>query len=47
MAHISLSHSDNAVAVLISDDEYPVGVDIEVSNPIRAEALRLVALHPH
>ena len=47
VAHISLSHSDNAVAVLISDDEYPVGVDIEVSNPIRAEALRFVALHPH
>jgi phosphopantetheinyl transferase len=47
VAHISLSHSENTVAVLISDGEYPVGVDIEVSNPIRTEALRFVALHPH
>jgi phosphopantetheinyl transferase len=47
IAHISLSHSENVVAVLISDGEYPVGVDIEVSNPLRADALRFVALHPH
>ena len=47
VAHISLSHSENAVAVAISDDEYPVGVDIEVFNPLRTDALRFVALHPH
>ena len=45
--HISLSHSENAVAVAISDGEYPVGVDIEVSNPIHTNALRFVALHPN
>ena len=45
--HISLSHSENAVAVGISDAEYPVGVDIKVSNPLRTDALRFVALHPH
>jgi phosphopantetheinyl transferase len=47
VAHISLSHSENAVAVLISDGENPVGVDIEVSDPLRTNALRFVALHPH
>ena len=47
VAHISLSHSENAVAVLISDGDYPVGVDIEVSNQLRTDALRFVALHPH
>ena len=47
VAHVSLSHSENTVAVLISDGEYPGGVDIEVSNPLRADALRFVALHPH
>ena len=47
VAHISLSHSANAVAVVISDEQSPVGVDIEVRAPLRTEALRLVALHPH
>lgn len=47
VAHISLSHSENAVTVAISDGKYPVGVDIEVSNPLRTDALRFVALHPH
>jgi phosphopantetheinyl transferase len=47
VAHISLSHSANAVAVVISEGSYPVGVDIEVHEPLRTEALRLVALHPH
>lgn len=47
VAHVSLSHSENAVAVLISDDEFPVGVDIEVANPRLTDALRFVALHSH
>jgi phosphopantetheinyl transferase len=47
IAHISLSHSENVVAVLISNGEYAVGVDVEVSNPLRTDALRFVALHPH
>lgn len=47
VAHISLSHSANAVAVVISDGEYPVGVDIEVPEPLRSKALQLVVLHPH
>jgi len=47
VAHISLSHSANAVAVVISDGEHPVGVDIEVPEPLRARALQLVAFHPH
>ncbi len=47
IAHTSLSHSENVVAVLISNGEFPVGVDIEVFNPLRTDALRFVALHPH
>ena len=44
---ISLSHSENAVAVAISTRAFPMGVDIEVVGPLRVEALRQVAAHPH
>ena len=44
---ISLSHSGNAVAVAISPNAIPVGVDIEIVEPLKADALRLVAAHPH
>jgi len=44
--HMSLSHSGNAVAVAISTNAFPIGVDIEVVGPLRAEALRLIASHP-
>ena len=47
VAHISLSHSANAVAVVISDGEHPVGVDIEVPEPLRTRAMQLVAFHLH
>lgn len=44
---ISLSHSGNAVAVAISLNAIPVGVDIELAERFRADALRLVAAHRH
>ena len=47
VAQISLSHSANAVAIAISDGEYPVGVDIEVPELLRTRAIQLVAFHPH
>jgi phosphopantetheinyl transferase len=47
LPQISLSHSGNAVAVAISTHAFPVGVDIEIVEPLRAEALRQVAAHPH
>ncbi len=43
---ISLSHSGNAVAIAISMNAFPIGVDIEVVEPLRADALRLIASHP-
>jgi 4'-phosphopantetheinyl transferase len=46
-AQISLSHSGNAIAVLISNSEFPIGVDIEVDQPLHSNGLRMVALHPH
>ncbi len=46
-AQISLSHSENVIAVAISNSEFPIGVDIEVDQPLHSDALRLVALHPH
>ena len=42
---MSLSHSGNAVAIAISSNTFPTGVDIEVVEPLRAEALRLIASH--
>ena len=47
LPQISLSHSGNAVAVAISTHAFPIGVDIEIVEPLRAEALRQVAAHPH
>lgn len=47
LPQISLSHSGNAVAVVISRNAFPTGVDIEVAEHLRAEALRLVAAHSH
>ncbi len=44
---ISLSHSRNAVAVAISTSAFPIGVDIEVVERLRLEALQQVASHPH
>ena len=44
---VSLSHSGNAVAIAISRSSFPVGVDIEIVEPLKADALRLVAAHPH
>ena len=43
---ISLSHSRNAIAVVISNNEFPIGVDIEVVAKLHSEALRLIAFHP-
>ena len=47
LPQISLSHSGNAVAIAISRNAFPVGVDIETVEPLKADALRLVAAHPH
>ena len=44
---MSLSHSGNVVAIAISRNAFPVGVDIETVEPLKADALRLVAAHPH
>lgn len=44
---ISLSHSENVVAVAISNGEFPIGVDIEIGVQLRADALRLISTHPH
>lgn len=47
LPQISLSHSGNAVAIAISGNAFRVGVDIETVEPLKADALRLVAAHPH
>lgn len=44
---ISLSHSKNAVAIAISNGEFPIGVDFEIEGPLRTDALRLIATQPH
>ena len=43
---ISLSHSGTAVAVAVSHGGAPIGVDIEVVAPLRADALRHFAANP-
>jgi phosphopantetheinyl transferase len=43
---ISLSHAGNVVGIVISESDCSVGVDIELCEPFRADALRMVATHP-
>jgi len=45
LPQLSLSHSGPAVAVAISHSRIPIGVDIEQIEPLRASALRLVAVN--
>jgi phosphopantetheinyl transferase len=47
LPQISLSHSGTVVAVAVSQSGIPVGVDIERVEPLRMDALRLIAAHPH
>ena len=43
---ISLSHSGPVTAIAISSQAWPVGVDVEIVEPIHADALRSVVERP-
>ncbi|MCA9008269.1 MAG: 4'-phosphopantetheinyl transferase superfamily protein [Planctomycetaceae bacterium] len=47
LPQISISHSAEMVAIALSDGIDPIGVDLEIAQPLRMEALQSIVMHPH